>query len=132
MTTGLKFSVPDPFGNTVALYANTWDVHILEGHKEMEKLLRAVENTVRNPGFAYRSSISDISLIFHGHNLLTPDPKILRAVIKYPGILNVDEVVGGTFSGIVTTALVLRPENEFTGNIGPEFYRRPSKGKKKK
>jgi hypothetical protein len=128
----VKFSVPDPFGNPITLHLNTWDVHIVPEHKEMAPHLRAVENTIRNPTFIYESSISDTHLIFHGHNLLTPDPKIIRAVIKYPGILNIDEVLGGSVAGLVTTAFVLRPENEFTGNVSTEIYKRAAKAKKKK
>lgn len=127
---GIKFTIPDPFGNAVILHANTWDEHILKDHREMATLLRAVENTIKNPTVIYESSLSVTNLIFHGHNLLAPDPKILRTVVKYPGILDIDEVLSGGSSGLITTAFVLRPENEFTGNIASEVYRRPSKSKK--
>jgi hypothetical protein len=127
-----KFQIPDPFGNQITLYANTWDVHILQDHKEMAKLLRTVENTVRNPTYIYQSSISDANLIFHGHNLLNPDPRILRAVVKYPTMQGLADLFSGGLQALVTTAFVLRPENEFTGNIGPQIYKRESKSKKKK
>jgi hypothetical protein len=124
------FRVPDPFKNMIELERRRWE-HMVAGHPEMASLRRAVENTVRNPGAVYLSSISDQSLLFHGYNLLIPDQRIIRVVITYDSIADIEDVRQGGYSGIVNTAWPLRASNEMSGNIGAEFYRRPPAPKNK-
>jgi hypothetical protein len=124
------FRVPDPFQNMIELDRESWE-HILEGHPDMRGLRRALENTVRNPGAVYLSTKSDEALLFHGYNLLAPDQRIIRVVITYESIADIEDVRQGGYSGIVNTALPMRPSNEMSGNIGGEFYRRPPAQKRK-
>ena len=118
----------DPFGNTVSLTNVTWR-HIVEAHVDMTGHLRAIRSTVENPAIIYESTADEAALIFHGIGLLLPRPNIVRVVIRYDSM--VDIRVGET-EGYVVTAFAPSPTTQFSGQIGPEFYRRPKKAKPRK
>ena len=91
----IKCEMTDPRGKQIILFEDTWDIHIQEGHPEMEGHLNDVVTTIENPDW-----------IREGRNTETEELYVkvkTRSKLEFTGTLAATRIIDGKMV-IMTTA----------------------------
>lgn len=114
-----KFAVTNYNGVTVSCTNDQWDTHIVVGHGIMEKNVKAVKDTIKNPDIVYQSDQNENREVYFRQSPYSTYSIHTKVVVEYgKGVKNPDNTVGEVVSAW--------PQKDVKGGIGNVVYKRPT------
>lgn len=104
----LVIDATDPLGNRITCDEDTWGVHVVSGHREMEGHEAAASSTISDPGFITRDRQKTTEMCYYRDAPLPFGGKMMKIVVSVkPG-----KSRGFLKSGWITTRDIPPSEQE--------------------